>query len=329
MAEKELIKHIEKEEISEEKKEKNPKTPINNVINSSILRKNNASLSSIPLNLAPFPKSTKSAKSISSERTIQEFKAAKIDPIEKIHKEFEDLSDLEKNVLSIAEEILKQKRYKADIQVERVEMLSPLMEKLYSKCIARLTHSKGYSKEQIFQAIKSLSEKRWIVSDQRRTRREILGTKTLQQVLSFIHDYPGTHARDTRIEEVIGITRNPFIKHVMVLEAFGLVRSKKIGRTLNYFLANLPEIFDEFVVLFSNPLVVDIIKILLKEENIGLSEIARRLGVYHGAIQYHVKTLENKDILIKNEKGMHINRSLLKSYNDLYKIPPFGDFIEK
>ncbi|MHA1794690.1 MAG: winged helix-turn-helix transcriptional regulator [Promethearchaeota archaeon] len=231
--------------------------------------------------------------------------------------------------MRIAEEILKQKRYKAEISVERVEMLSPLMEKLYSKCIARLTHTKGYSKDQIFEAIKSLSEKKWIVSEQRRSRREILETETLQKVLSFIHDYPGTHARDERIEHIIGITRNPFIKHVMVLEAFGLVRSKKIGRTLNYFLANLPEIFDEFVVLFSNPLVVDIIKLLLKEENIGLSEIARRLGVYHGAIQYHVKSLETKDILIKENNKMRINRNLLKSYNDLYKIPPFQEFILK
>ena len=292
---------------------------------SAPLNTKDASLSSTPLELAPFPNSPVIQQKL-GEKTIQAFKAAKIDPIDKIQTDFENLSPLEQDVLNIAEEILKQKRYKADVIVDRVEMMSPLMDKLYSKCIAKLTYTKGFERSEIFTAIQSLSTKKWIVTDQRRTRREILETETLQHVLSFIHDCPGTHARDDRIEKEIGITRNPFIKHVMVLEAFGLVRSKKIGRTLNYFLATIPEIFDEFVVLFSNPLVVDIIKILLKEEDAGLSEIARRLGVYHGAIQYHIKALESKDLLWKEDNRMRINLSLLKSYNDLYKIPPFEEF---
>lgn len=323
MSEKQLAPPSENQEISEEDDKK-----IKEISSSSLpeVKKKGASLSDQPLELAPFPNTSISEHKI-GEKAIQAFKAAKVDPIEKIQQEFENLPPLERDVLIIAEDILKQKRYKAEINVERVEMMSPLMEKLYSKCIAKLTHTQGKSKEDIFSAIQSLTEKRWIVTDQRRTRREILETETLQNVLSFIHDYPGTHARDDRIEEEVGITRNPFIKHVMVLEAFGLVRSKKIGRTLNYFLANMPELFDEFVVLFSNPLVVDIIKILLKEEDVGLSEIARRLGVYHGAIQYHVKALEKKDLLIKDDNKMKINRNLLKSYNDLYKIPPFQDFM--
>ncbi|MHA1611025.1 MAG: winged helix-turn-helix transcriptional regulator [Promethearchaeota archaeon] len=325
MAEKELHKSEGNGEMKEDEesplKKQSPELE-SNPSKATPLKKSKGSLSATPLDLAPFPNSS-DFKSKSGEKTIQAFRAAKVDPIEKIQKDFEGLEPLERDVLIIAEEILKQKRYKAEVLVDRVETMSPLMDKLYSKCIAKLTYTKGIKKSKIFEAIQSLSKKRWIVTDQRRTRREILETETLQRVLSFIHDYPGAHARDDRIEKEIGITRNPFIKHVMVLEAFGLVRSKKIGRTLNYFLSNIPEIFDEFVVLFANPLVVSIIKILLKEENAGLSEIARRLGVYHGAIQYHIKALEAKDLLWKENNRMQINRSLLKSYNDLYKHPPF------
>lgn len=328
MAEKELHKSEGNQELEEDKttliKKETPDLDPD-FSKTTPLNKKSASLSATPLELAPFPKSSHIEQK-SGEKTIQAFKAAKIDPIDKIQKDFEGLSPLERDVLIIAEEILKQKRYKAEVVVDRVETMSPLMDKLYSKCIAKLTYTKGIAKEEIFKTIQTLSKKRWIVTDQRRTRREILEAETLQKVLSFIHDYPGAHARDERIENEIGITRNPFIKHVMVLEAFGLVRSKKIGRTLNYFLSNIPEIFDEFVVLFSNPLVVNIIKILLKEEDAGLSEIARRLGVYHGAIQYHIKALESKDLLWKENNRMRINRSLLKSYNDLYKIPPFEEF---
>ena len=258
--------------------------------------------------------------------TIDQLIEAKENPINKLERDYENLSTLEKNILEIAKSILKKKKYDSTLEMERVETMSPIVEQLYSKCIARLTHTHGFSKESIFSCIKGLIEKKWLVTEQRRTRREILEAKTLKNVLKFIHEHPGTHARDTLIEEELHITRNPFIKHVMVLEAFGLVRSKKIGRTQNYFLENVPEIFDDFVVLFLNPLVTNILMILIKEK-VGLSEVARRLGVYHGAIQYHIKHLIDMNLITKVDNNMNVNTELLRSYNDLFKVPPFGNVI--
>ncbi|MHA1602131.1 MAG: hypothetical protein ACTSVU_00990 [Promethearchaeota archaeon] len=298
-------------------------------------------------NFQPFPqKSSQDAVEVVSKvKTAEKFKVVdkvekkeklKIDitegwesasknPITALKDEFEALSPLEKEVVTIARSVLKKKRYKAEIKAGRIEFMSPLLEQLYSKCIAKLTHTKGYPKEDIFNVIQDLIKKFWIVTDQRRTRQEILESPTLKQVLTFIHDYPGTHARDTRISEEIGITRNPFIKHVMVLEAFGLVRAKKIGRTQNYFLADIPETFDDYVVLFTNPLVSQIITLLL-QERIGLSEIARRLDVYHGAIQYHIKNLIKMDLIEKQGKNFEVNKELLRKYNRMYKIPPFHKY---
>ncbi len=293
-----------------------------------------------PTVFQPFPIVTESEAAISQkisspiqsqmppslDDTIDQFIKAKESPIDIQEREFEDLSTLEKNILEIAKTILKKKKYGSELEIERVETMSPLMEQLYSKCIARLTYTKGFSKETIFSCIKGLIGKKWIVTEQRRTRREILQATTLKNVLNFIHEHPGTHARDTLIEKELHITRNPFIKHVMVLEAFGLVRSKRIGRTQNYFLENVPEIFDDFVVLFLNPLVTNILMILIKEK-VGLSEVARRLEVYHGAIQYHIKKLIKMNLISKVDNTLNVNTELLRRYNDLFKVPPFGNVI--
>ena len=262
------------------------------------------------------------APSTPIDETISQLREAKKDPFVKLTSEYEKLSELEKNVLEIAKVILKKKKYSSELKTERIEMMSPLVEQLHSKCVAKLTYTKGFSKEVLFATIQDLKNKLWLVTDQRRTRHEILNSPILKNVIKFIHEHPGTHARDTAITEELGITRNPFIKHVMVLDAFGLIRTKKIGRTQNYFLKDVPETFDDFVVLFSNPLVVQII-IQLMQEKIGLSEIARRLGVYHGAIQYHIKNLIKMNLIIKEGKILNVNVDLLKEYNSLYKVPPF------
>ena len=291
-----------------------------------------------PTVFQPFPTLVESESAISPEMstplqneitssiddTIEQLIEAKENPLDQLEREYENLTTLEKSVLDIAKSILKKKKYHSSLEADRVETMTPLVEQLYSKCIARLTHTQGFSKESIFACIKDLIENKWMVTEQRRTRREILQAKTLKNVLNFIHEHPGTHARDTLIEEELHITRNPFIKHVMVLEAFGLVRSKRIGRTQNYFLENVPEIFDDFVVLFLNPLVTNILLILIKEK-VGLSEVARRLGVYHGAIQYHIKNLISMNFVPMPTSGANGHLELLRRYNDLFKVPPFGN----
>lgn len=260
---------------------------------------------------------------ISDYQTASTKLQVKIDPVKKIEDEFEKLTELEKLIIQIAKDVLKKKRYEATIRTQRPENMSPLVEELYDKCVAKLTHTRGFSRDEIFKTIQKLHEDKWIITDQRRTRKEILASETLKDVLEFIHDHPGTHARNEEIQKILGITRNPFIKHVMVLEAFGLIRSKKIGRTLNYFVTDLPEKYDDYVVLFANPMVPEIIFEFIQDGEISLSEIARKLDVYHGAIQYHVKKLKQMEILIKIENNWVINKELLSNYNKMFDIPPF------
>ena len=69
----------------------------------------------------------------------------------------EELSVIEKDVLEIAKDILKLKRYDAEFIVDSEAEIQkyPIIEKLYAKCIAKLSYNKGYSKNDIFLAIRS------------------------------------------------------------------------------------------------------------------------------------------------------------------------------
>jgi hypothetical protein len=252
-----------------------------------------------------------------------------------------ELTPIEKDVLGVAKEILKLKKYPAELSLERVELMSPMVDKIYSKAIARFENQKGYKKDAIFSAIQSLESKKWIITNQRTTKAEILKNPIKKEILTFIQKYPGIHARDGKIEEILHITRNPFIKHMATLEAFGLIRSSKIGSTLNYFPSDLPDVFDDLAVLFQNEIVTEIVHSFINK-HMTLMELAEKIGVYHRAIQYHIKTLLKHNVLLEidptevdlnggkidsRRKYYQVNSGLLERYNRLFKIPPFVEWL--
>ena len=271
----------------------------------------------------------------------------KIDKIEKAkspaeanHKKSiidEELTEIENDVLEIAKEILKLKRYDAEFEVKSEAHIQkyPIIEKLYAKCIAKLSFKKGYSKDNIFLAIRSLEEKNWIVTNERRTKLEILENKKLMKILDFIGKNSGIHARNEKIEKKLNLTRTPFLKHIMTLERFNLLRSKKIGKSLHYFLSEIPEDdeLDEFKVIFLNPLILKIIEEIFKDGTIPISKIGEALNIYSGTIQYHVKKLKDLNLLemTKNQSGKKIhlvNIELLKKYNKIFKEPDFYKLLQ-
>ncbi|NVM34984.1 MAG: winged helix-turn-helix transcriptional regulator [Candidatus Lokiarchaeota archaeon] len=242
----------------------------------------------------------------------------------------EELSEIEKDILKIAEEILKLKRYDSEFEIESENQIQkyPIIEKLYAKCIAKLSYRKGYSKEEIFLSIRGLEEKNWIVTNERRTKLEILTNEKLVSILEFIKDNPGIHARDEKIETGLEITRTPFLKHVMTLERFDLIRSKKIGKTLHYFLSEVPEDYDKFKVIFLNPLIPKLLEEIFKDEEITVTKMGENLDIYSGTILYHIKKLKDLNLLksAKNKSGNKIflvNFELLKKYNSFFDEPDF------
>ena len=247
----------------------------------------------------------------------------------------EELSEIEKDVLEIAKDILKLKRYETEFEIESEGQIQkyPIIEKLYAKCIAKLSYRKGFSKEEIFLAIRDLEEKNWIVTNERRTKLEILTNKKLVKILNFIKENPGIHARDKKIEKELKITRTPFLKHVMTLERFKLIRSKKLGKTLHYFLSEVPEDHDKFKIIFLNPLIPKLLEEIFKDEEITISGIAGSLDMYSGTILYHIKKLKELNLVksTKNKSGKKIfliNVELLKVYNAFFKEPDFSQLLK-
>ncbi|MBA7634551.1 hypothetical protein ES703_42137 [subsurface metagenome] len=247
----------------------------------------------------------------------------------------DELTEIEKDVLDIAKNILKLKRYDAEFEIESESQIQkyPIIEKLYAKCIAKLSYRKGYSKEEIFLTIRALEEKTWIVTNERRTKLEILTNEKLEKILNFIKNNPGIHARDDKIEKELNITRTPFLKHIMTLERFNLIRSKKIGKSLHYFLSDVPEDYDKFKIIFLNPLIPKLLEEFFKDESVKVSKIGENLDMYSGTILYHINKLKDLNLVksAKNQSGKKIflvNIELLKKYNDFFKEPDFSRLLQ-
>jgi len=247
----------------------------------------------------------------------------------------EELTEIEKDVLDIAKNILKLKRYDAEFEIESESQIQkyPIIEKLYAKCIAKLSYKKGYSKEEIFLTMRALEEKNWIVTNERRTKLEILTNEKLEKILDFIKNNPGIHARDDKIEKELNITRTPFLKHIMTLERFELIRSKKIGKSLHYFLADVPEDYDKLKIIFLNPLIPSILEEIFKDEAATVSNIGENLDIYSGTILYHINKLKDLNLVksAKSQSGKKIflvNIELLKKYNEFFKEPDFSRLLQ-
>ena len=173
----------------------------------------------------------------------------------------------------------------------------------------------------------------WIVTNERHTKLEILTNKKLARILDFIKENPGIHARDEKIEEELKITRTPFFKHVMTLERFRLIRSKKIGKTLHYFLAEVPIVYDQFKIIFLNSLIPKILEEIFKDELVTVSKMGENLDIYSGTILYHIKKLKDLNIVrsAKNKSGKKVflvNIELLKMYNEFFKEPDFSELLK-
>ena len=242
----------------------------------------------------------------------------------------DNLSEIEKDVLNIAKEIFKLKKYDTKFSVKNNSDIEiyPIIGKLYSSCVSKLHYSKKYSREKIFLAIRNLEKECWIVSEGRRTKLEILNDDNYKKVIEIIRNNPGIHSSDNKIEEKLGISRNPFIKRVITLLRYKIIRAHKIGKILHFFLVDIPPNHDELKALFLNPLILKLIKEISKNIYISGIQLGNVLNEPVHKIHYYLKKIKDLNIIkkIKDKTGREcytIDDNLLVSYNKIFKEPHF------
>ena len=258
------------------------------------------------------------------EKTITKKSLASIDK----------LSEIEKAVLDIAEEIFKLKKYDTKFSIKNKSDIEryPIIGKLYSRCVSKLHYSKGYSKDEIFLAIQNLENECWIVSEGRRTKLEILNDVNYKNVIELIRNNPGVHALDNKIEKELGMTRSPFIKRVITLLRYKIIRVHKIGKILHFFIEEVPSYHDELKALFLNSLIPKLIKEIFKNIYISGVQLGNVLNEPVHKIHYYLKRIKDLNIIkkIKDKTGRRsywVNNNLLSSYNKIFKEPDFTFFL--
>jgi len=244
------------------------------------------------------------------------------------------LSEIEKAVLDIAEEIFKLKKYDVKFSIKNKSDIEryPIIGKLYSRCVSKLHYSKGYSKDEIFLAIQNLENECWIVSEGRRTKLEILNDDNYKNVIELIRNNPGVHALDNKIEKELGMTRSPFIKRVITLLRYKIIRVHKIGKILHFFIEEVPSYHDELKALFLNSMIRKLIKEIFKNIYISGVQLGNVLNEPVHKIHYYLKKIKDLNIIkkIKDKTGREcywINNNLLSSYNKVFKEPDFTSFL--
>ncbi len=225
---------------------------------------------------------------------------------------------------------MKLKRYNIEFSIKSESdiLKYPIIEELYAKCIGKLTYNKGYGKEEIFLAIRQLEQEKWITTNERRTKLEILKDKKFRNVLQFIEKHPGIHARDDKIESLLEMKRTTFLYYIMTLERFKLIRSKKVGKRLHYFIEDVPEDYDKIKAIFLDPVYFKVIIEVFKNALIKNQEIAEACKISLNVAQHHVSKLNKLNLLkkIKEDSGRSkkvLNVGLLKKYNEYFKEPNF------
>ena len=243
---------------------------------------------------------------------------------------FDQLSEIEKDVVNIAKEIFKLKKHDSKFLIKNKSDLEryPIIGQLYSNCVSKLHYSKGYSKEEIFLAIRNLENECWIVSEGRRTKLEILNDNGYKKVIDFIRNNPGVHALDNKVEKELGITRSPFIKRIITLLRYKIIRAHKIGKIIHFFLADTPMHHDELKALFLNPLISKMIKEISKDIYVSGIQLGNVFNEPVHKINYYLKKIKDLNVIKKTKdktgrKCYCINNKLLSNYNNVFNEPRF------
>nr|MDO8118807.1 winged helix-turn-helix transcriptional regulator [Candidatus Sigynarchaeota archaeon] len=161
---------------------------------------------------------------------------------------------------------------------------------------ALATSRLGVPPSQVNAAVYSLIKKKMLVEGSKLTYQDILANPLRSKIIEYITKNPGSHVRDIR--RAMNIDNAESAWHLKMLEKFAFLRSKRFGKFLAYYPANLAEsAYDEILCMIRQDTTYRILYDVFSTPNTSLSEISQRLVMNPSTVQYHIDKLLKLNVI--------------------------------
>ncbi|MHA1371158.1 MAG: hypothetical protein ACTSWN_17285 [Promethearchaeota archaeon] len=184
---------------------------------------------------------------------------------------------------------------------------------LFSQCLSRL----HLSPNQANSTIATLIKKRMIIEGTKLTRGHVLRNKTRQKIFNHVRKSPGTYVRDIRRTLNIGSSEAKW--HLSMLEKFGFIRKKVLGKYVAYYPAELTETFDEILCMLHVDSSYRVFYDCFVNPEATLDEIARRVEIHPQTAKYHIDRFITSGLIINSANRYSVNMDM---WADILKIAP-------
>ncbi|NMC07535.1 MAG: winged helix-turn-helix transcriptional regulator [Candidatus Lokiarchaeota archaeon] len=165
-------------------------------------------------------------------------------------------------------------------------------------------------------AIYNLLKKKLIVEGSKLTYQDILANPLRAQIADFVAKNPGSHVRDIR--RAMNIDNAESAWHLKMLEKFGYLRSKRFGKFLAYYPANLAEsAYDEILCVIRQDTTYSVLYDVFNSPNASLPEISQRLSMNPSTVQYHLDKLIKLNV-VNAATDLASNGSRFSVNNDVW-----------
>lgn len=220
-------------------------------------------------------------------------------------KNFQNFIDLQDKVLNIIKELLK-KRKVFQFDTTFIDF-----------CQKKLKTSDM----EVYKAIYSLIHRKIIVPGSALTRDHILKNPSRASIYKMIQNQPGVHIR--QLCALLDIDSMIIRVHIEILVKFNFIRTKIYTKLVLLFPSEFPETYDDFFYITKNENDRKIVHYLLNQQ-LTLSELSTQLGLHHSTVQYHLKKLEQLNLIYQIQAN-YSNRYTINSA----KLDDLNEFIKK
>lgn len=175
------------------------------------------------------------------------------------------------------------------------------------------------SELEVYQALYSLLQRKYIVPGSTLTRDTILENHNRNLIYNTIYNHPGMHIRE--LCAFLNLSSGVVRSHIQVLEMFAIIRKKTYlsPKLTLLFFNDYPDTYDDFFLIIKNENDHRIVQLLIQTP-LAISELSSTLGLHHSTIQYHLEKLERLDLVIRLEspQGIHytFNKAKIESFTD-------------